>query len=44
MGRLALIVRTAAAIPLAFAALAMMALAVMLADGHAEMRRWWAAQ
>jgi hypothetical protein len=39
-----MIVRTAAAIPLALVALAMMALAVVLADGHAEMRRWWSAQ
>lgn len=44
MGRLALIIRTVAAVPLAFTALALMALAVMLAEGHDEVRRWWATQ
>jgi hypothetical protein len=44
VGRVALIVRTAAAVPLAFTALAMMALAVLLTEGHDEVRRWWAAQ
>lgn len=39
-----MIVRTAAAIPAAFTALALMALAVMMTEGHDEVRRWWAAQ
>jgi hypothetical protein len=39
-----MILRTAAAIPLGLLSLALMASAVILADGHAEMRRWWAAQ
>jgi hypothetical protein len=46
MGRLAVVrvARVALAIPLAFLSLALMALAVMLAEGRDEMRRWWAAQ
>jgi hypothetical protein len=39
-----MILRTAVTIPLAFVALALMALAVMLADGHDEVRRWWREQ
>lgn len=44
LGRLALIVRAGVAVPLAFLSLALMALAVLLAEGRDEVRRWWAAQ
>lgn len=39
-----MILRTALAIPLGLLSLGMMALAVLLAEGRDEVRRWWAAQ